>query len=167
MFDCDRSAAGLDETRGGGKLGLEISWPKWRNDSTPPRVPPLVLASEGFLLAIAVGAEESEVLAPVVGSVAVDMIQDQDQRPLPPERSGAAFGTKRDQNAFLEQTGFKATMNPIRGVLHQNLGKRQFGRPGMRFSPKMALPGKMRGIQAQAYKVPLDTLVIAARRRKV
>jgi hypothetical protein len=73
--DHGRPEVGLDETRGGGKLGLRISWPKWRNGGTPPCVSSLVLASEGILLAIAVGAKEAEVLAPVVGSVAVNMIQ--------------------------------------------------------------------------------------------
>jgi hypothetical protein len=79
-----------------------------------------ILAGKRRLLAVAVGAEQSEVLQPVIGAVAVPVIQDQDQRFFPPHSGRAAFVTLVDQKTFLEESPLQMGCPSVGRLLYKD-----------------------------------------------
>jgi hypothetical protein len=119
-----------------------------------------------WLLAVAVGAEEADILDPIISIIAIDVIQNEDQRLIPPYGRRITLITAVNQDAFANEPLLELRRGSHRRIGDKNFGEWSFGCPGMCPPLEVSLACEMRCVQSEAGEVGMHTLVIGPGWRK-
>jgi hypothetical protein len=120
----------------------------------------LVSSGERRLLTVAVGAEETDILDPIIRIIAVDVIQDQNQRFASPYRKRIALITAIDQDAFADESSLELGRGSHWRIGDKDFGEWSFGRPRMCLPFEMALACEMRRVQSEPSEVGVHAFVV-------
>jgi hypothetical protein len=125
-----------------------------------------VSSRECGLLAIAVRAQEPEVFEPIIGMVAVYVIENQCQWLAPPKRGRITLITMIDQDPFANEPALELRGGNNRRSGDENLGERSLRCPGVCPTFEMSLPREMRDIEMESGEVRVHGFIICPSRRE-